>query len=252
VSGIYEKLKAMFGEEFARQYVEKLQQKRKLPAEVVEEIKNWALNEVKIQELPDAHAKYENYDVFLVTTPGTVQVKNTGAGNWKVGFLSIASEDGWLSGFFSDREDAYSIEEDSVYLLIGKAKEREYLGVKRISMNVLGFVKLDSEVQPQEEPQVEETPVEVVEEETIEEEKIKEEVVEEKELSEFSPLEQQILELISDQPMRVKDIAEHIGESERTVRAVLTNLGTDGYVAMVKRGLYRATKKGREALSRGG
>ena len=251
MSGIYEKLKAMFGEEFARQYVEKLQQKRKLPLETIEQIKKWALEEVKIQELPNAWAKYENYDVFLVTTPSNIQVKNTGTGNWKVGFLSIASEDGWLSGFFSDREDAYSIEEDSVYLLIGKAKEREYLGVKRISMNVLGFVKLDSEVQV--EPQVEEQPVEEEVVEKVEEEGKIEEVVEKvEELPEFSPLEKQILELIAEQPMRVKNIAEEIGESERTVRAILTNLGTDGYVAMVKRGLYRATKKGREALSRGG
>ena len=273
---LYEKLAARFGPEFAEKFLRKIQEKRRLPPEMLEKITKWALEEVKIHELDNCWAKYENYDVFLATSPSNVTVKNTGAGNWKVGLLNPASEDGWISCFFSDRETAYSIEPDSIYLVIGKAREREYLGVRRISVNVLGIVKIDGErmvpvspesaeqEQEQQEPSEQAQPAEVTYsaspmemiKESAEEQKPEEkEEVPEIPAPTFSEEEMKILGYLhkrGSKGAKVETIAKNVGLSEKDVRKLLISLASDGYVWMPSSGQYAITEKGRKAMESAG
>lgn len=149
----FEKLKRLFGEDFAKKYMQALSEAQKVSREKLEDIKRFALNTIKNTE--DFRVKYDKYDVILVQVPQIPNVKRTSSGNYKVGLLwpgakSISGP--WISAFFASKEEAEMVANrpGDFFLLVGKIRTREYMGGPTFSINVAGVIELSEEEVPEE------------------------------------------------------------------------------------------------------
>jgi len=161
---MFEKLKRLFGEEFAKKYFNALQESQKISQEKLDEIKRFALK--IMPQTDDFRVKYEKYDVILVQVPQVPQVKRTSSGNFKVGLLWAGAKTlggPWVSAFFTKKEEADMVASrpNEFFLLVGKLRIREYQGGPTYSINVVGVIPLGEEVEvPVEEIAEEEAPFE--------------------------------------------------------------------------------------------
>jgi len=156
---MFEKLKRLFGEEFAKKYYNALQESQRISAEKLEEIKRFAMKIMPQTE--DFKVKYEKWDVILVQVPQVPQVKRTSSGNYKVGLLWAGAKSitgPWISAFFSRKEEADMVasKPSEFFLLVGKLRVREYQGGPTYSINVVGVIPLGEEGLVAEETELEE------------------------------------------------------------------------------------------------
>jgi len=103
-----------------------------------------------IRETGKWSVKYDKWDVLLCQVPNAPQVKKTSSGNFKVGLIWPSEENvggPWISAFFSREEDAENVANhpNAFVIIVGRLREREYLGGTTFSVNVAGYKILEEE-----------------------------------------------------------------------------------------------------------
>jgi len=158
-------LEKLFGKEFAERYLQAIQQTQQLSEQKLNEIIEFGIK--MIRETGRWSVKYDKWDVLLCQVPQAPQVKKTSSGNYKVGLIWPSEENitgPWISAFFNREDDAERVTSSpgSFIILVGKLRQREYLGGTTFSINVAGYRILEEPEAPQV-PQVEQTRPEEVE-----------------------------------------------------------------------------------------
>jgi len=135
---IDEKLKSVLGDKYD-EYMRVSRENRaasarKLTPEDEEKVKEL----FKTMNPSECRAVYDNLDVVLVETR-RVQVRehNTGTVSVPVIWKGV-----FMTAFFDNKEDAMSLENYSVYLLVGKLKSRKTDAWDRFHFNAIGAVRL--------------------------------------------------------------------------------------------------------------
>jgi len=144
-------LEKVFGKEFVEKYREARARAEQIPQKRLEEIKQFALENMKHSE--NFALKYDNLDVLLVSAPNTsdlLEVRKTSAGNFRVVAVWYGSESlrgPFISVFCGLEEHARKIvrEEGAVSLIVGKLREDTYEGDKTYSFRCQGVIPLDDE-----------------------------------------------------------------------------------------------------------
>jgi hypothetical protein len=139
-----------FGDEFARKYNAKLQEIRakalRVTPEEKEKIKRF-VQENREQLLDNnAHIPYNRYDLVLVVTPdneNTLKRTVFQSGAIAVNVKTIASQNGWISLVFNDKNLANDLELSTAYIAVGKLTEKIMdNGSIRLRMTVYDLIKL--------------------------------------------------------------------------------------------------------------
>ena len=149
-------LEKIFGRDFAERYLQAIQQTQRLSEQKLNEIIEFGIKMIK--ETGKWSVKYDKWDVLLCQIPQVPQVKKTSSGNYKVGLIWPSEENitgPWISAFFNREEDAERIAANpgSFIILVGKLRQREYLGGTTFSINVAGYRILEESEAPQVETQ---------------------------------------------------------------------------------------------------
>jgi len=145
-------LEKIFGRDFAERYLQAIQQTQRLSEQKLNEIIEFGIKMMK--EIGKPQVKYDKWDVLLCQVPAVPQVKKTSSGNYKIGLI-WPSEDNisgpWISAFFGKEEDAQKVASSpgSFVVLVGKLRQREYLGGPTYSINVAGYRILEDSEAPQ-------------------------------------------------------------------------------------------------------
>ena len=145
------KLSELFGPEFESKYLEALQKASKVGEETAKDLAKRGLDMMKKMriysvEVTDQRGKV--FNVLLATVPNNPEVKKTSAGNHKLGLIcpAISGVTGaWISAFFVEREEAEKVarQPGETFLLVGKLREREFLGGATFSINVAKAFSLE-------------------------------------------------------------------------------------------------------------
>ncbi len=141
-------LRDLFGEEFAKRYLEAIRQSQRLSEQRINEIIEAGIK--AIRDTGKWHVKCNKYDVILCQIPQAPKVKRVSSGNFKVGLIWPSEENiagPWISAFFSREEDAKAIADrpGSFVIIVGRLRQREDL----VSISVLGYRILEETEVPQ-------------------------------------------------------------------------------------------------------
>jgi hypothetical protein len=160
---LYEKLKALYGEEFARKYLAKRRSAMAtLTPEELEEVKAFA--DEHMPESDNFAVKWNGYDVLLVETPSRDDLrepKPTSGANWRALVTWAGSPyDSDFVTVFAPEAEAKKLAKKGLFYLVGKLKEKQYNGKPSLVFNAVAVI----EVATVEGPEVRELPDEEVEE----------------------------------------------------------------------------------------
>lgn len=133
-----EKLKSVLGDNFM-EYQKVSQENRAAAVRKLTEEDNLKLKElVKTMNPMECRAVYDNLDVILVETR-TVSIREHTSGSVSV---SAIWKGVFITAFFENKELALGMLSNSVYLLVGRLKDRMYESEKQYHMNTIGAVLL--------------------------------------------------------------------------------------------------------------
>ena len=133
-----DKLKSVLGDNFM-EYQKVSQENRAAAVRKLTEEDNLKLKElVKTMNPMECRAVYDNLDVILVETR-TVSIREHTSGSVSV---SAIWKGVFITAFFENKELALGMLSNSVYLLVGRLKDRMYESEKQYHMNTIGAVLL--------------------------------------------------------------------------------------------------------------
>lgn len=146
-----ELLAKLFGEEFLRKYEEARAKAEQIPAQKLEQIKQFALQNMANSD--NFALKYDNLDVLLVQAPSQNhlrEVHKTNAGNYRVCAIWLGNTSlrgPFISVFCADQSTAQTIVRGSeaFSLIVGKLREQTYEGDKTYSFRCQGVIPLDDD-----------------------------------------------------------------------------------------------------------
>ena len=146
-----ELLEKLFGREFLEKYEKARARAEQIPAQKLEAIKQFALQNMSNSE--DFRLKYDNLDVLLVQAPSKPElltVHKTNAGNYRVCAIWLGNTSlrgPFISIFCADQDTAQKIvrEAEVFSLVVGKLREQTYEGDKTYSMRCQGVIELDEQ-----------------------------------------------------------------------------------------------------------
>lgn len=145
MSDLYEKLKALYGEEFARKYLAKRRSAMSaLTPEQLEEVKKFA--DEHIPQSDDFAVKWNGYNVLFVETPDRADLrepKPTSGANWRALVLWEGSPyDSNFVTVFAPEEEAKKLARKGFFYLIGRLKERQYNGKPSLVFNAVAVIEV--------------------------------------------------------------------------------------------------------------